>query len=102
MSELVIAVSLKIDPAKRDEAAAAALEVMRATRAEPGCVAYTFSTDLEDPSRIHVFERWASPEALDAHFRAPHMAAFQKKMGGFGVSDMKVEKFEIAKAGPLR
>ena len=102
MAELVIAVSLRIDPAKREEATAAAVEVMRATRQEPGCMAYTFSVDLEDASRIHVFERWASQEALDSHFRAPHMAAFQQKMGGFGVKDMKIEKFEIAKAGPLR
>ena len=102
MAELVISVSLRIDPAKREEATAAAIEVMRATRAEPGCVAYTFSTDLEDPSRIHVFERWASQGALESHFRSPHMAVFQKKMGGFGVKDMKVERFEIAKAGPLR
>src|SRR5262245_52627254 len=102
MPELVISVSLRIDPAKRDEAAAAAIEVMRATRAEPGCIAYTFSTDLEDPARIHVFERWESQEALERHFRAPHMAAFQKKIGGFGVKDMKAERYEIAKAGPLR
>ena len=102
MAELVISVSLRIDPAKRDEAVAAAVEVMRATRQEPGCIAYTFSTDLEDPSRILVFERWASQEALDGHFRAPHMAAFQQKIGGFGVHDMKIEKFEIAKSGPLR
>jgi quinol monooxygenase YgiN len=102
MAELVISVSLRIDPAKRDEAVAAAIDVMRATRAEPGCIAYTFSTDLEDPSRIHVFERWASQEALESHFRAPHMAAFQQKVGGFGVRDMKAEKYEISKAGPLR
>ena len=102
MSELVISVTLRIDPAKRDEAVAAAVDVMRATRQEAGCIAYTFSADLEDPSRIHVFERWASQEALDSHFRAPHMAAFQQKVGGFGVRDMKAEKYEIAKVGPLR
>jgi len=102
MAELVISVSLRIDPAKREEATAAALEVMRATRAEPGCKAYVFSTDLEDPSRINVFEHWESQAALEGHFKSPHMAVFQKKMGAFGVKDMKAERFEVTKAGPLR
>jgi quinol monooxygenase YgiN len=102
MAELVIRVSVQIDPAKREEAFGAAIEMMRATRAEPGCIAYTFSADLEDPSRIHVFERWASQDALDIHFKAPHMAAFQAKLGGLGVRGMQAEKYEIAKVGPLR
>lgn len=102
MAELVISVTVHIDPAKREEAFAAAIEVQRATRAEPGCIAYTFSADLEDPSKVHVFERWASEEALEAHFTAPHMAVFQKKLGGLGVKGMQADKLEIAKAGPLR
>jgi quinol monooxygenase YgiN len=102
MAELVISVTVQIDPAKREEAFAAAIEVMRATRAEPGCIAYTFSADLEDPSKVHVFERWASQDALTAHFKAPHMAAFQKKLGGLGVRGMQAERYEIASVGPLR
>jgi quinol monooxygenase YgiN len=102
MAELVISVTVSIDPAKREEAAAVAIEMMRATRAEPGCIAYTFSADLEDPARIHVFERWASQEALDVHFQSPHMATFQKKLGALGVRGMEAQKYEIANVGPLR
>jgi quinol monooxygenase YgiN len=102
MPELVISVTVQFDPAKRDEAFAAAIEMMRATRAEPGCIAYNFSADLEDPSRVHVFERWASQDALDVHFTSPHMATFQKKLGGLGVRGMDAQKYEIAKVGPLR
>jgi hypothetical protein len=29
------------------------------------------------------------------------MAAFQKKVAGFGVKEMKLEKYEVAKVGPV-
>ena len=98
---LVIAGHVKIDPAKVDEATPAALEMMRETHKEAGCLSYTFAAALEDPGTFRIFEEWESQEALDAHFQAPHMAAFQKAMGGFGVKEMVVHRYEISKKGPL-
>ena len=98
---LVIAGTIRIDPAKRDAAAAAALEMMRETHKEPGNLAYAFSPDFGDAGLVYVFEKWESQAALELHFKTPHMAAFQKKMGGFGVKEMKLEKYEIASVGPV-
>lgn len=99
---LVIAGRVRIDPARRDEGIAAAVEMMRATRAEPGCLSYTFSADLEDPGAFRIFEEWESQEALEAHFRSPHMAAFQAAVGGLGVREMHVQRYEVSSVGPLR
>lgn len=50
--------------------------------AEPGCLAYDYTRDVEaglgiqepvDPNRITLVERWASPEALKQHLEAPHL-----------------------------
>jgi quinol monooxygenase YgiN len=98
---LVIAGQIEIDPAHREVAVAAAIDMMEATRREPGCISYTFSGDLADPGRFRLFEEWESQEALDAHFASPHMARFQKALGGFGIKDMQVKRYEIAKVGPL-
>jgi hypothetical protein len=49
---LVVAGSVRIDPARREEALRAALAMMEATRREAGCRAYTFSADLADPGRF--------------------------------------------------
>ena len=98
---LVIAGTISIDPANRDEAIAAAVEMMAATREEAGCISYTFSADLSEPGDFRIFEEWESQDALDAHFKAPHMAAFQKEMGGFGVRNMAIQRYEIASVGPL-
>ena len=99
---LVVAGSVRIDPARREEALRAALEMMEATRREAGCRAYTLSADLADPGRFHLFEEWDSPEALAAHFATPHMARFQQALGGLGVRELAVQRYEVASVGPLR
>jgi quinol monooxygenase YgiN len=98
---LVVAGSLKLDPAKFEEARAAALEIMAATRQEAGNINYVFTESLDEPGTIHIFEEWESQAALDAHFEEPHMAAFQAKVGGFGVKEMKVQKYEVSSVGPV-
>jgi quinol monooxygenase YgiN len=98
---LVIAGTISIDPEKREAAIGAAVEMMEETRKEAGCISYTFSADLSEPGDFRIFEEWESQEALDAHFKAPHMARFQGAMGGFGVRGMKVQRYEIASVAPM-
>jgi quinol monooxygenase YgiN len=99
---LIVAGEIEIDPSKREEAVAAARDMMEATRREPGCISYAFSADLSDPGRFRIFEEWESQAALDAHFAAPHMAAFSTRVAGLGVHAMRIQKYEISKVGPLR
>ena len=99
---LVIAGRIEIDPVNRDGAIAAAREMMEESHKEPGCISYAFSADLSDPGCFRIFEEWESQEALDAHFAAPHMAAFQAKVGGLGVKSMHVQKYQVSSVGPLR
>lgn len=77
---------IDLDPAKRDGAIEAAEAVMAATRAEDGCITYTFSADLSDPGRFWLFEQWRDQAALDAHLAQPHLAEFTGRMGEFGVT----------------
>ena len=44
--------------------------MMRTSRAEQGCLEYTFAADPLDSGRVVLFERWESQEALDAHLAA--------------------------------
>ena len=48
-----------------------------ATRADAGCVSYTFAADVEDPDRVLGIEVWADRAALDAHMRHTHTRAFR-------------------------
>ena len=99
---IVIAGHVALDPARREPAIAAARAMMEETRKEKGCISYSFSADLEVPGCFRIFEEWESDEALRAHFASPHMARFQKAVGGLGVREMAVQRYEVAKVGPLR
>jgi quinol monooxygenase YgiN len=99
---LVIAGTITIDPAQHERAVAAAVEMMRETQKEPGCVRYVFSADLAERGKFQLFEEWASPEALQAHFRAPHMATFQKAIGQLGVRELAIERYEVSAKGAMR
>lgn len=98
---LVIAASLPIKPEQRDAAIAAAVKMAQATREEPGCLAYAFYQDLEDPNRFHVFEKWESAAALEAHFKTPHMADFQAVAGNFLAGGADAKRYEVASEGPV-
>ena len=99
---LVVAGTIHLDPAKKEEATAAAIEMMKATHTEPGNIEYAFTWDLVEEGMVRVIEQWEDQAALDAHFEAPHMAAFMAKMGGLGITSMDVKKYEISSVGPVR
>ena len=99
---LVIAGQIRIDAANWDKAVAAAKEMMTETHKEPGCHAYEFSADLNEPGVFRLFEEWESEDALAAHFKAPHMAVFRKVIGEVGVVGMDLKRYEVSSAGPLR
>ena len=98
---LVIAGEIRIDPDKRDEAVAAVVEMMEATRDEEGCVTYVFSADLEDPTVLRLFEEWESAAALELHFTAPHMAEFQRKIADVGVTSRIIHRYEVSSVSLL-
>ena len=68
---VIVAGTFQVDPEQREAFLASRIERMRTSRAEPGCLEYTFSVDPLDPGRVLLFERWASQADLDAHLAVP-------------------------------
>ena len=99
---IIVHATIPIRSECREKALELARQMTEATQSEAGCISYTFSTDLSDPGGFHIFEEWESQEALDAHFKAPHMAEFQAKVGKLGVRQMKVQRCEVSSVGPVR
>src|SRR5687768_10732059 len=65
-----------------------------ATRKEAGCEHYAYAVDLGDPNLLHISERWASEEAVDAHMTAPHMAEFAKRLGTAKIEAISVKTYK--------
>ncbi len=56
-----------VNPEEREAFLRSRHDSMGASRAEAGCLEYTFSADPLDPSRVLLFERWADQGSLDQH-----------------------------------
>ena len=72
----------------------AARVMAKASRAEPGCRAYAFYEDIEQPGRFRIYEEWESADALRAHFGTSHMAAFRAVLGASDIATLNIDQFE--------
>jgi quinol monooxygenase YgiN len=92
---------VRIDPSQREGAVAAVIGMMRDARKRRGCVSCVFAEDIEDPSVLHVFEEWESPEALRRYLRAPRAEARRLQVGQLGIREIALEEFEVDAVGPI-
>jgi quinol monooxygenase YgiN len=98
---IIVAGTVDVDPDKRDEALVAGQPHMQATRAQQGCLDYTWCADPLIPGRIYVFERWESQEALKAHFDGPHYLNMRNTIGSFGLKGADVLKYRPEISEPV-
>jgi quinol monooxygenase YgiN len=77
------------------------LAMLAASRAEDGCLTYSYGLDVAEPGLIRVFEVWRDQAAIDAHFKAPHMAVWRAACAEHGVSERRLFAYETASERPL-
>lgn len=78
--KIVLFARLKVKAGTVDEARHAALEIVAASRAEPGCLNYDFHQAIDDLTVFIWHETWSNREALDAHFRMPYFTRLGAKL----------------------
>lgn len=87
--------------ANNPEALEAIRTMVAKSRAEDGCIDYTFAQDLTDPDTLVVFERWRDREALAAHGASAHMAEFQRAMAANPPVSRDLRVYETDEGQPL-
>jgi quinol monooxygenase YgiN len=92
---ILIVGTVRLPPNKTHEAKLAMRAMILASRAESGCVEYSFSEDVLEPGLIHVTERWKSREALRTHAASDHMRAWRSAGAAFQISDRKIALYEV-------
>ena len=93
---LVIAGTIRVPPERLDAFRPHMLAMLGASRAEDGCLEYSYAEDVAEPGLIRVFEAWRDQAALDAHFQTPHLAAWRAAWPEFVVSDRRLIAYEVA------
>jgi quinol monooxygenase YgiN len=69
---------IEIDPAQLEDYKAAVKEhIETAVRVEPGVLVLYAVSEKDNPTRIRVFEIYASTEAYKAHLEAPHFKKYK-------------------------
>ena len=79
----------------------AMVEMVRASRAEDGCLDYAFAQDLADPDTLILFERWRDRDALAAHGQSAHMAEFRGVMAANPPVSREIRVYETDEGQPL-
>ncbi|QIQ86636.1 putative quinol monooxygenase [Erythrobacter sp.] len=98
---LIVLAKAKVGEGALEAARAAIAAMVEASRAEEGCIEYSFTTDVLDPASMHIVEKWKDADALAAHFATPHMAAFGKAIAGLDVEIVEAIRYETDDGAPV-
>ncbi|MFI9415324.1 putative quinol monooxygenase [Nocardia gamkensis] len=90
MSTLTLNVRFTAKPGREAELRDLLQGMIEPTLAETGCIRYELYLHPTDPSRMVLLEEWADADALDAHFRTPHLKALATAF-----QEVLVEPFQL-------
>jgi quinol monooxygenase YgiN len=93
---LLITGTFRIRREKFAEARPVMETMILASRAEDGCVNYSYAVDLLDGGLVHVAEAWRDRAALDAHFASAHIARWRATWPTLGITDRNLMLHEVS------
>ncbi len=93
---ITIMFRIKIREGKEAEALAEIEKMVSAVEAnEPETLAYVFHKLQDDPTQLVLFESYTDDEALQAHVKTPHFAAFRaSSANALDMSEIQVERLD--------
>ena len=91
---IIARVEIHVEPASVEALKGALADMERDTRAEPGCLDYAFSQEINNPGVVRVSELWKDMAALEAHMKALHMATFQQAVVQHAPKSVDVKFYE--------
>ena len=98
---LLIVGTIRLPPERITDAQEAMQCMVMASRAEPGCLHYSYSADLLDRGLIHVKEMWVDHDALIQHFASPHIAAWRAAWPALDIIDRNLTLYTVSDARPI-
>lgn len=92
---LLIVGTVRLPPENLPRGRDAMRRMIEASRAEDGCVEYSYAEDVLDPGLIHVKEIWLDRVALDRHFASAHIAVWRSTWPALGITDRNLKLYEV-------
>ncbi|WP_137933513.1 putative quinol monooxygenase [Mesorhizobium comanense] len=97
---LVIIGTIRLPPGRLDAARPVMERMVRASRAEDGCLEYCYAQDVLDAGLVRITEVWRDRAALDAHFRTPHIADWRSSWPALGIGERNLVLYEAGEPMP--
>ena len=98
---LLIIGTVRLPAGRLDAARPAMASMIEASRAEPGCLEYSYAQDVLDPGLIHVKERWKDRMALAEHFKSAHIAGWRASWSSLGIGERNLSLYEVGESQPI-
>ncbi|MBE1706589.1 MULTISPECIES: putative quinol monooxygenase [Mesorhizobium] len=97
---LLIIGTIRLPPDRFEEARPVMERMVSGSRAEDGCLEYSYARDVLDAGLIRVSEVWRDKAALDAHFRSPHTAEWRSSWPALGIGERNLVLYEAGESMP--
>ena len=92
---LLVIGTFRLPPGTITQARPVMAQMVCASRAEAGCIDYSYAEDVLDAGLIHVREMWRDQAALDAHFAMPHLAQWRATWAELGIIDRDLQAYDL-------
>jgi quinol monooxygenase YgiN len=98
---ILVAGTFRVPPAELAAFKAHMLTMLAASRADDGCLSYSYAEDVAEPGLIRVFETWRDRESLDLHMRTPHLQAWRASWAEHGVGERQLQVYVVTDVEPI-
>lgn len=92
---IILGGTIRIAEGKQEAALEALAPLIAGTRAEEGCIEYSFAFDVLDARTLRIFEVFRDEPALAAHRASSHMATWRTVAPSLGVSDRDLWQYAV-------
>lgn len=96
---LIVIARARAKPGKEAVLEAALQVLLLPTHQESGCLHYTLHRCNDIPGQFVTYERWASREALDAHFSSAHVQALLSKLDALLAAPPEIVTYAVVSGG---
>lgn len=97
---LLITGTIRLPPDRLAEALPAMRAMIAASRAETGCITYSYAEDVLEAGLMRITELWDTRAHLNAHFRSDHIAIWRSHWADLAISERRLWLYEVGEGEP--
>jgi len=86
---------IKAKPDKVEEMRNVLTKIVEPTRKEDGCISYTLTQNVADPTDFTFVEEWESAEKMQAHLGSAHIQEALGQLPNVGAADPDIRTYKV-------